>query len=134
MSADTYLRAVAVSVGVPEIWLEDCEQEMRIAMWQAGNDSRLVARRTAIDFVRVYGRRSRSGQSRDYSYISGFERETMNGFEATSDRGIDFASAFESLTRKQQQAVIRNALGYPVTRTADYGHCEIARQKLRKAC
>lgn len=71
---DGYLRTVARSVGVLPFWVEDCVQEMRIALWQAGETKypRTVAKNTAIDFVRKVNhfRRSDKTSPQVYSFTS----------------------------------------------------------------
>lgn len=58
--AYAYYRAVARSVGVPELWVEDAAQEMALRAWQRGDRGALAIRRDAIDFVR--GIRGRAGR------------------------------------------------------------------------
>ena len=128
-----YYVTVARRVGVPEIWLQDCVQEMRVACWLQGEESKTILRRTAIDFVRKYGPHSRGGVSRDYGYISGSERLARD-FTDTSDRIIDLERALPSLTSKQRQAVTRLANGLVALSRAEFSLRYEAREKLRKAC
>lgn len=71
---DGYLRTVARSVGVLPFWVDDCVQEMRIALWQAGETKypRSVAKYTAIDFVRKVNHFNRSDKTSPqvYSFTS----------------------------------------------------------------
>lgn len=125
--SDAYLYTVARSVGVPEMFLEDCAQELRIAEWQGR-----VIRTAAIDFVRQFGRHSRKGIVRDYGYIDGSESLTRD-FTDTSDRIIDLERAWPRLTEKQRTALVKN-INSVVGKNTEYVTCFHARQKLRKAC
>ncbi len=60
---EAYLFAVARRAGCPPMWIEDCAQECRIAMWRApGVAWKTVVQREAIDFVRSILGRSKASQ------------------------------------------------------------------------
>lgn len=63
---DRYLAKALRSAGVPNLWIEDAIQDIRILLWQhPDSDALLVIRSGAIDAARRYGRHSRSGVERD---------------------------------------------------------------------
>lgn len=126
MQTDGYLATVARNVGVPEMWVEDAIQELRIAEWQ---QRRLSS--AAIDFVRRVGPRSRYGTSREYAYIDGHERLSPD-WTATSDALLDLESSFEMLKAGERAALVRFYVGIePESR--DWRLRYFGRQKLRKA-
>lgn len=83
----SYLLTVARRVGCPIFWLDDCEQEMRIAIWKApAAPWKTVVHRTAIDFVRViHGRSEASQKGHDTVNIEGLPL----GYEQDIDGYID---------------------------------------------
>lgn len=103
---DAYLVTVARSVGCPDLWLDDCVQEMNIGIWQApGVAWKTLARRRAIDFMRrLYGRRAQRKYTEDVSEL----RLADEGMAAV-DRVIDYRLALSRLTERQR-AVLLGAL------------------------
>jgi DNA-directed RNA polymerase specialized sigma24 family protein len=128
---DSYLRSVAYSVGVPEMFLDDCAQEIRIAFWQAGQESKTIARRTAIDFVRDYGRHSRSGYSREYGYIEGNERLYAKDWTAIVDTFIDTEALFRKLPPSHKRCLSKSLNRQPMTQS-EVQTASVARKRLRE--
>ncbi len=127
MYADAYLRAVARSKLVPELWIDDACQEMRIALWRAGRDpdpmifsalDSVIVKRTAIDFRRtLYGRGADDPRWQTVNFAE-IESWLMEG-EEIGDRlpaeelpRISITEMLSVLPPREAQILLLNAYGY----------------------
>lgn len=105
MKSDRYFATIARSVGVPEMWLEDCVQELRIAEWQGR-----TYRHTAIDFVREYGPHARGGLSRECAYLEDNDLASADWTDI-SDQLLDLEVSFGKLREDEKAALLRFYVG-----------------------
>lgn len=146
---DSYLLALGREYGIPQLWLEDYVQEVRIEQWRRPTPAlKTQAKRTAIDFVRRFGLRTRGGQWRLNPMSLEDELPDADGrigdlietpdFSDVSDACLDLSKAWPVLTARQKAALLAVALGYPVigTRQGNLGgaHKANARKKLQELC
>lgn len=129
---ESYYRAVAKSVGVPEFWLDDASQDIALATWRDGKPHDATAiRREAIDAARRYGPYTRRGN----------RRPLLLSLDAAADLGETFAeslelrrtisAAFGAMTHRQRRALRRRLDNLPMT-SLDSAHASAARRKLRQ--
>lgn len=157
---DHYLERVAQSLNCPPMWLDDCCQEMRIAIWRNGGVyPKLTARRRGIDFLRALNHTTRAGERRRpvsppvhfsaiQAALAADSRDLMDVIspespDACVDEWLDLAPALKALSPQQRemlvshsdgqsQASIGRAVGLSESRV-----CQIvkgARSLLREAC
>lgn len=121
---DDYLQKVSRSVGVLPFWVDDCVQEIRIKLWQHPDTMfpRLMARTTAIDFVRKtshYSRRERRSPVVEcFTAIEAHSRlegtSWLDTFEARRppvEDVLDCREAVASLSPREKRLISGVALG-----------------------
>ncbi len=114
MPAFAYLAAVARRTGCPPMFVEEAVQEIEVAIWlHPGADWKMIAHRTAIDFVRtnVSDRRSAAPQA-ETEDIAGAEIETPD-FSDASDADLDGKAglaAFQAEVAAMKPTKTRTAL------------------------
>lgn len=157
--SDAYLRSVARSIKVPEMWVDDCIQEIRIAEWREQCAyPKTLARRRAVDFLRrLMGETGGSGrhvlrvQPAPFSQVAaqvGIDQRTLleqmeiAAPEIPSEDLLDTRDAMCKLLPRDQRMLGLLALGYTqaeIARLYDISEgrvseCVIrARQKLEQA-
>lgn len=143
--SDAYLSRVAVSLNIPTMWVEDCVQEMRLALWreQCPNPRQLVHRR-AIDFLRQitgtdWKHRLRPGSaSLDTTDEEGRERWPVSVQEAPREEMIDARAALSMVNQRDAQVLVLSAYGYTHEEIGrmmgiSRGHSEQRAMKARQA-
>lgn len=159
---DHYLRKVALSLNCPSMWIDDCVQEMRIALWlNGGVYPKLTARRRGIDFLRKLSHQTRNIEGRkpvqqpvpftvlqsalDATEI-GRDLLDMISPEAPDlcvDEWLDLATALDTLSPREADYLGRYADGASMAKVAlalgvsESWVCHVvrrAREKLREAC
>lgn len=143
---DSYFYYISMQVGVPKIWLEDCIQEIKLAIWKNPKIHwKTVARAKAIDFVRMYGKHTRSGQDKSADSLDKLrERADYRGaldwepgkesFEETLVELMDLKEQIQYLTPNQQRLIIEYLAGYrPKRNTSFQRNISLIKKKLRGA-
>lgn len=108
------LEYIARGVGVPEMWVEDCAQELSIYAWQHPGSTYSVLRCRAIDFVRVFGPTGRTGINR---YTVELERNVpvkTDPYQSV-ESCVDFAAGWQRIGPIAQGHLLRIAKGYKPT-------------------
>lgn len=103
---DTWYRRVAQQHGIPEMFVEDAIQEMKLAVWQ-----RRSARYAAVDFTRKYGRHERYGNERPVS-ISLSKIDISNNETHWIDTFLDVQVQFAKLPRQLKRVITAHLKGY----------------------
>lgn len=124
---DAYAARVALNCGVARDDVEDVLQEARIRQWRAPHVGfTILVRRSAIDWLRRFGPRSRKGDERTVVYRA---QVLIDAPYEVVERVADFQRAWPKLTRRQRdgiEAVLRGGSTPLEQSLARYG-----RQKLR---
>lgn len=123
---EAYLRTVARNLGCPEMWLDDCVQEMRIAMWLKG-EYKNVVRNAGIDFLRMHGEVSRAGVVRVVP-----RGENVRDFSEWLVPVMDAEAALKKLSPETAESLRRQALGIPAKGSAEFQRRFYGRTRLRK--
>ena len=102
---DAWYYRTARNIGVPEMFLEDAIQEMKLAVWQGR-----YARTACIDFVRQYGPKDRTGLARltvplDEGIYLTFEAQHVETW-------MDIQELFRRLPKRLRLIVEAHLYGY----------------------
>jgi hypothetical protein len=131
-SPQSYYRAVARSVGVPEFWVEDAAQDIALATWRDGKpDDATAIRREAIDAARRYGPYTRRGNRRPLLLSLDAAAEIGETFAESLELKGAMSQAFGAMTHRQRRALRRRLDKLPMT-SLDSAHASAARRKLRQ--
>ena len=118
---ENYYQRIARSVGVPEMYLEDCVQEIRLGLWLAERDGKepgpTIARRRAIDFSR---------QVTHHRYNKSLVLVPLEGHTSIVEMPrveelIDLETEVLKLNPRQRQALEMACAGYSQT---EIGACQ----------
>ena len=113
-----FLTRIALAAGIPDIWLEDCLQEMRISLLV--NPTRSL-RFVAIDFIRKVNHwQPRQKQGRlHFTSIDGLDFASRDSW-TTTDAVIDLKSTWPCLKAREREAILASAgLGKSVSQLAE---------------
>ena len=115
-----YLEVVATRGGVPEMWIEDCVQEMLIAIWKAPVKMKatVVAHTKAIDFVRQFGLRGRREVDRAHASLEELDEAGVEVFTCRDEIGsrlacLDAQQALQRVSPSYRRLLCLQACGYP---------------------
>jgi RNA polymerase sigma factor (sigma-70 family) len=127
--SDAYFASIARSVGVPPFWLDDCLQEIHLRLWKkqrttpevSASLAGVIARRTAIDFMRWAGRR-RGKQAATVTPFSELSPEDANeppveiiliakdGDIDTAGRMVDLRTALATMQYREREIIVLSVL------------------------
>jgi hypothetical protein len=134
--AEAVLYSIARRWRCPDLWCEDCVQEMRVHLALRPDDphSYTCLKSIAVDYARKFGPFSRSGALRDYSYLPGDGSDNLEARDEISatEAVIDFRAAWQVLSPKQQEALTRAAHGLGAGWPSDWTHRMVGRRRLRR--
>ena len=108
--SSAYIRRALNQHGIPEMWIEDAEQDVRFQIWRQGMDSILVIAHASVDAARRYGRTTQRGYVRISSPLSDAAYLTVNGTD-THVRMMDLQRAWVKLDRETRRALAARARG-----------------------
>ncbi len=123
-----YYKAVARSIGVPNLFLSDAAQDIALRVWRAGEETSAIVRHAAVDAARRYGYYNRDTR-RDSRPLTAAGKAPQC-VELEAEARIELAGVLGVLrgfTARQRGAVVRAVRGEHADSTALYQ----ARQKLR---
>ena len=122
-----YFRAVARSVGVPEMWEDDAIQDIAFACWRKGNTHPGTIRSAAIDCARRYGPNART-----YARPVTVSLIWATHIPAPQAEPLwDLRRALARLTANQRQALKRRINGLPTTPSQNSA-VYLARRRLKE--
>lgn len=89
--SDAYLAKVARSHRIPEMWVEDYCQEVRLKLWQHPEQEpgKSTAKSLAIDYARKFGPYGRNRADHTYAYLDTAWQATVSDFSSISDWKLD---------------------------------------------
>ena len=102
---DAWYYRTARNIGVPEMFLEDAVQEMKLAVWQGR-----YARTACIDFVRQYGPKDRAGLERSATPLD--EALYLTSVPSHMESWWDIQELFRRLPKRLRLIVWAHLYGY----------------------
>lgn len=117
--SDAYLRSVALNLNVPAMWVEDCVQELRLALWREGcSNPRQLLHRRAIDFLRQVNGTATNHRLRErMTSLDVGDDDWLGRLEVSAavkpcDEMIDVSEVLTSMNRRDAQVLLLAAYGY----------------------
>lgn len=112
---DRHLHNIARKVGIPEFWVEDAAQEMRLAFWQRRERGSItyqerIAYNAAVDFVRALG-----GRKHRRPYVEYLEQDVVSKQDVESEALNRLALEQAVATINQMGQRTREAFAYMVS-------------------